>query len=1527
MRVGFVVLRFVACCAALVGLLGLVGSAPPAGAGPTATLSGTVTDGTVPLAGISVTVLGSVYGQVVTTAVTDAAGAYSVTVGAPANVKVLFKDPTHDHADRYNGGAVTISAAPIVALTGGAHPVVNAVLPSFKGTISGHVTDASSAGLSGITVLVFNAFYGNQIDSQVTDATGYWSSIALNPNNYRVQFIDPTNAYAGQWNSGAGAFASAPNVVVTSGITTTVDASLPVASTIEGIVTNGGRPVAGALVVVLDAVGTEIVTGAVTDATGAYTVPGVSPGPHKVVFVDPRIVSDPAHSLRPLVWPGLDPINLTLAAALAAATPVTVPADQPAVADAALVGTQCSMGPGGSLAGLNLTGADLSGCLLTGTNLTGATLTATKLFGAGLSTAVLANVTGSGTDLSDAVLIGADLTGAHLTTPDFSRADLSDAVFTGTTVLTTPVWSDTTCPDHTNSDANGGTCFGHLFHPVLTVSSTADLPDVVPGDGLCDAGSGACTLRAAVMEANASAGADTITLQAGATYLLTRSGANEDAAATGDLDLTSDVTIVGQGATVDASGLGDRVFHVVSPTSPTRPASLRASNLTVTGGSSVVLGGGILGEAPLTLTDVTVTGNRAQSGGGIAGFVDTHVTRGVVTGNTAGGPGSAGAGFGGGIELGGEAASLTDVDVHANTAASDPASASSSQGGGLHSSAETLTVTGGSFTDNVVEDSAGTGQAGGIDISNSSSTMLTGVTVSGNDATAVSAIDIAFSTVVIDSATIAGSDHAGAYTTAVVSSFRSHVTITDSDVRAGASGAASTTVIDSWADPVGDLNVIRSTVAGGGEGIDAVGPVTIDRSVVTGNAGVGINHQISGLADIVSSTISDNGPGVGEVYQSGGSMTIRSSTVAGNHTGIIAAGGPLTLTGSVVDHDGSSGAAACSAAVTSGGHNVVRDSSCGIAGPGDQAGVDPQLGALGNNGGPTLTRLPADGSPAIDAAGASCGLGVDQRGATRPQGYGCDAGAVETAFVAPPAGTLLVTSALDAVDVTPGDGQCATAAGECTLRAAVQEANAGPANTIWLRPNAQYDLTLAGAAENAAATGDLDVTAPLTIIGHDATVSAAGLGDRVFDAPYAAGSSLTLTTMTVTGGSVTGEAGGGISSAVPLTLDTVWVSNNTADPAGGGVASTGGIHATDSTITLNVASSSSGGAGGGLYATGTVDLHDTSVYGNEALAGAGGGGSAGGVLQSGGSFTMTGGSLVGNSAAGTSGAGGGGLFIENGTALLDGVDASSNSAMAGAAVRASASTVTVRRGGVADNTCAEPTCLSTIEVIEGDLTIDSTYVIARETVSAVAFSAATHGTLHVIDSTVTTTGEGITSNGPGTIERTTIRGWTTTPTSSVGIHHFGTAPLDVVNSTIADIGQQGFGYGLLAEGPVQLLHTTVGRTWRSVGTLGSGSVTVTASILQHTGSAGTADCTGAITSGGSNVIADATCGVAAPGDQLSADALLSVFLENGGPTPTLLPGAGSVAIDAAGATCAVATDQRGISRPQGAGCDAGAVEQ
>ncbi len=79
---------------------------------------------------------------------------------------------------------------------------------------------------------------------------------------------------------------------------------------------------------------------------------------------------------------------------------------------------------------------------------------------------------------------------------------------------------------------------GHAV--TFVVNTIADTADAVPGDGRCADSGGACSLRAAVQEANALAGPDTIQLGA-ATYVLS-GAAGDDLAVSGDLDITSPIS-------------------------------------------------------------------------------------------------------------------------------------------------------------------------------------------------------------------------------------------------------------------------------------------------------------------------------------------------------------------------------------------------------------------------------------------------------------------------------------------------------------------------------------------------------------------------------------------------------------------------------------------------------------------------------------------------------------------------------------------------------------------------------------------------------------------------------------------------------------------------------------------------------------------------------------------------------------------------------------------------------------------------
>ncbi|NQV27502.1 MAG: hypothetical protein HQ518_24400, partial [Rhodopirellula sp.] len=78
---------------------------------------------------------------------------------------------------------------------------------------------------------------------------------------------------------------------------------------------------------------------------------------------------------------------------------------------------------------------------------------------------------------------------------------------------------------------------------------------------------------------------------------------------------------------------------------------------------------------------------------------------------------------------------------------------------------------------------------------------------------------------------------------------------------------------------------------------------------------------------------------------------------------------------------------------------------------------------------------------------------------------------------------FVVDSLVDQPDANPGDGIAATTSGETTLRAAVQEANAAPGPDTIILPPGLFDLSLSGPSDHSAASGDLEITDDLTIVG------------------------------------------------------------------------------------------------------------------------------------------------------------------------------------------------------------------------------------------------------------------------------------------------------------------------------------------------------------------------------------------------------------------------------------------------------------
>ncbi|TYQ31277.1 DUF4347 domain-containing protein [Pseudanabaena sp. UWO310] len=510
-----------------------------------------------------------------------------------------------------------------------------------------------------------------------------------------------------------------------------------------------------------------------------------------------------------------------------------------------------------------------------------------------------------------------------------------------------------------------------------------------------DAGAG--SLRQAILDANALAGADDIrfdpTVFNGSQAAITLASTLAINVATGDLNISgafgaSNVTVSGNNAvrvfgiagngntTFDSlriingntsgngGGINNNGFGAVTLTNSNVSGNtanaigggifgngaVTLTNSNVSGNTADFFGGGIYGNGAVTLTNSNVSGNRANIGGGISGDVDVTLTNSTVSGNTAiNGGGISGAG----------AVTLTNSIVSGNTA--------NAIGGGI-SGAGAVTLTNSTVSGNTATNGGGIYGSGAVTLTNS--------TVSGNTAGNYG-------------------DGGGIYG-------NGDVTLTNSTV-SGNTAVSNAGGIFGF----GTVTLTNSTVSGNTATLNAAGgiygngAVILTNSTVSGNTaannGGGIVSFING-GTITNSTITNNttdadnnGTGNGGgIFRDGGIFTIRNSIIAGNFDrGLEAPDLGSTVAG---------------VGFTNGGNNLIgandgfaatfpTSSLIGtIANP-----INPQLAPLGNYGGPTQTHALLPNSPALNAGNnANAPVGNDQRGATRIFGGTVDIGAFES---------------------------------------------------------------------------------------------------------------------------------------------------------------------------------------------------------------------------------------------------------------------------------------------------------------------------------------------------------------------------------------------------------------------------------------------------------------------------------------------------------------------------------------------------
>jgi hypothetical protein len=603
-----------------------------------------------------------------------------------------------------------------------------------------------------------------------------------------------------------------------------------------------------------------------------------------------------------------------------------------------------------------------------------------------------------------------------------------------------------------------------LWFPASAGATTYTVNTNLDPAGSCP-GSHQCSLRQAIAAVNSTPNPpDVINIPAG-TYILSQAGG---------LVIDNSVSVVGAGSSVTTiNGGGGSVGRVFQFNQTSGTLSVTLSGLTITNGNpGNASGGGIETNATAHLTDVMVTGNTANgSGGGIDNTGTLTLTNSTVSNNNATGTGSTGGGIDNSSSL-----TLNTVTVSGNTSGGD--------GGGVNTSGF---APGGLFATDVTvsNNTAGPGTSGGGGgggIRSSANAVLTRVTVVGNGVpgtggfgggiynTALSPQQFSLSDSTVNGNSVGtGNGFSGGAGIANTGDSASLTRVTIGSNFATGSGEDGGGLFNSGSLALTDVAVSGNALAASsfGAGIYNTGnPFTANRVTVSGNTagassdGAGIwnsgNASTGSPVQLTNVTISDNALGTGGrgagMFSSGFGVMVTNATIAGNTLadGTNAGGawtdGTTTIANSIVAANSATNCAG-GGTLTSAGHDLQGDNSCGFVAGGDITAPNPGLRALAANGGFTQTRALLPGSPATDAGDDASCPAVDQRGVTRPQGAHCDIGAYE---YSPPIASASVPSCVASCvvtfTVTPTAGGSPPTAVHYTLDGATEQVIATTGN-------------------------------------------------------------------------------------------------------------------------------------------------------------------------------------------------------------------------------------------------------------------------------------------------------------------------------------------------------------------------------------------------------------------------------------------------------------------------------------------------